>query len=254
MAFIAIFPMLFMQLIPMNGLSLSGTSIIILVGVALETVKILQSQTMMRIYKGFLDWGDFLKIIFLGAPGSGKGTQSVLLAKKLGIPTISTGDIIRNILKSGGDKAEILKNYTENGKLVPDKLVIELLKSRLSNSDCNSGYILDGFPRTVAQAEALENMGIKIDIVIDIKVDDDLICKRMLNRLVCSKCGAVFNSVTEMKPKIENICDNCNSKLIQRKDDTEKTIRTRLEIYKEQTLPLCDYYSQKKIIKNSRWQ
>lgn len=190
-----------------------------------------------------------MRIIFLGAPGSGKGTQSAILSKKLGIPTVSTGDIIRNVLKSGGEKAEILKSYTENGKLVPDNLVIELLKSRLSNPDCSDGYILDGFPRTVAQAEALENMGIKIDIVIDIDVDDNLICKRMLSRLVCSKCGSVFNSATEMKPKIENICDNCGSELIQRKDDTENTIRTRLKVYKEQTLPLRDYYSSKKILK-----
>ena len=190
-----------------------------------------------------------MRIIFLGAPGSGKGTQSAILSKKLGIPTISTGDIIRNVLKSGGEKAEILKSYTENGKLVPDNMVIELLKSRLSNPDCSDGYILDGFPRTVAQAEALENMGIKIDIVIDIDVDDNLICKRMLSRLVCSKCGSVFNSATEMKPKIENICDNCGSELIQRKDDTESTIRTRLKVYKEQTLPLRDYYSSKKILK-----
>lgn len=187
-----------------------------------------------------------MRIIFLGAPGSGKGTQSAILSKKLGIPTVSTGDIIRNVLKSGGEKAEILKSYTENGKLVPDNLVIELLKSRLSNPDCSDGYILDGFPRTVAQAEALENMGIKIDIVIDIDVDDNLICKRMLSRLVCSKCGSVFNSATEMKPKVENICDNCGSELIQRKDDTENTIRTRLKVYKEQTLPLRDYYSSKK--------
>ena len=190
-----------------------------------------------------------MRIIFLGAPGSGKGTQSAILSKKLGIPTVSTGDIIRNVLKSGGEKAEILKSYTENGKLVPDNLVIELLKSRLSNPDCSDGYILDGFPRTVAQAEALENMGIKIDIVIDIDVDDNLICKRMLSRLVCSKCGSVFNSATEMKPKVENICDNCGSELIQRKDDTENTIRTRLKVYKEQTLPLRDYYSSKKILK-----
>ena len=190
-----------------------------------------------------------MRIIFLGAPGSGKGTQSAILSKKLGIPTISTGDIIRDELKSGGKQAEVLKSYTENGKLVPDNIVIEILKSRISNSDCSNGYILDGFPRTVAQAEALENMGVKIDIVIDIDVDDDLICKRMLSRLVCSKCGSVFNSATEMKPKIENVCDNCGSKLIQRKDDTEETIRTRLKVYKEQTLPLRDYYSSKKILK-----
>lgn len=190
-----------------------------------------------------------MKIIFLGAPGSGKGTQSALLSKKLGIPAISTGDIIRGILKSGGDKAEVLKSYTENGKLVPDDLVIELLKSRLSNPDCSKGYILDGFPRTVAQAKALENMGIKIDTVIDINVEDDLICKRMLSRLVCPKCGSVFNSATEMKPKVQNICDNCGAELIQRKDDTEETIRTRLKVYKEQTLPLRNYYSSKKILK-----
>ena len=191
-----------------------------------------------------------MKIIFLGAPGSGKGTQSALLSKKLEIPAISTGDIIREVLKSGGKQAEILKNYTENGKLVPDNLVIDLLKARLANSDCSNGYILDGFPRTVSQAEALQKMGINIDLVIDINIDDDLICKRMLNRLVCSKCGSVFNSATEMKPKVENICDNCGSKLIQRKDDTEETIRTRLKVYKEQTLPLRDYYYSKNLLKN----
>lgn len=191
-----------------------------------------------------------MKIIFLGAPGSGKGTQSALLSKKLEIPAISTGDIIREVLKSGGKQAEILKNYTENGKLVPDNLVIDLLKARLANSDCSNGYILDGFPRTVSQAEALQKMGINIDLVIDINIDDDLICKRMLSRLVCSKCGSVFNSATEMKPKVENICDNCGSKLIQRKDDTEETIRTRLKVYKEQTLPLRDYYYSKNLLKN----
>ena len=126
-----------------------------------------------------------MKIIFLGAPGSGKGTQSALLSKKLEIPAISTGDIIREVLKSGGKQAEILKNYTENGKLVPDNLVIDLLKARLANSDCSNGYILDGFPRTVSQAEALQKMGINIDLVIDINIDDDLICKRMLSLLVC---------------------------------------------------------------------
>lgn len=190
-----------------------------------------------------------MKIIFLGAPGSGKGTQSAILSKKLGIPSVSTGDIIRGVLKSGGEQAELLKSYTEKGKLVPDNLVVELLKSRLSNSDCSKGYILDGFPRTVVQAETLEKMGINIDLVIDIDVSDDLICKRMLNRLVCSECGLVFNSATEMKPKKEGFCDNCGASLVQRKDDTEQTIRTRLKIYKDQTLPLRDYYYSKGILK-----
>ena len=187
-------------------------------------------------------------IVIFGAPGSGKGTQSSILCKKLGIPTISTGDIIRGVLKSEGEKSDLLRSYTENGKLVPDDLVIDLLKSRLADSDCDNGYILDGFPRTVNQAVALEKMGIHIDKVIEIDVDDEVICKRMLSRLVCSKCGSVFNSATEMHPKVAGICDNCGSVLEQRKDDTESTIRERLKVYKEKTLPLRDYYLSKGIL------
>lgn len=189
-----------------------------------------------------------MTIIFLGAPGSGKGTQSAILSKRLGIPSVSTGDIIRGVLKSGGEKAEILKSYTESGKLVPDSLVIDLLKDRISNSDCSEGCILDGFPRTLEQAKSLDNLGIRIDIAIDIDADDDFICKRTLSRLVCPKCNSVFNSATEMKPKSEGICDNCGSRLEQRKDDTEETIRTRLKVYKEKTLPLREYYSSKGVL------
>lgn len=189
-----------------------------------------------------------MKIIFLGAPGSGKGTQSAVLSKTLGIPAISTGDIIRDVLKNGGDKSSLLKSYIEKGELVPSDVVEELLKNRLENPDCSNGYILDGFPRTIEQAESLEKMGIKIDIVIDISVPDDLICKRMLNRLVCSDCGAVYNSITEMHPKVAGICDSCGGNLKKRSDDNEDTIRTRLKVYNDQTLPLRNFYKSKNIL------
>lgn len=189
-----------------------------------------------------------MKIVFLGAPGSGKGTQSGILAKTLGIPAVSTGDIIRNILKTGDSRASVLKSYIDKGELVPSSVVEELLKERLEHSDCSKGYILDGFPRTIEQAEALEKMGIFVDIVIDISVPDDLICIRMLNRLTCTKCGAIFNSETEMRPKVSGICDLCGGSLKKRSDDNEETIRTRLKVYNDQTLPLRNFYKSKNIL------
>ena len=189
-----------------------------------------------------------MKIIFLGAPGSGKGTQSSILSKELSIPTISTGDIIRGVLKSGSEQASLLKSYIDKGALVPDDLVVNLLKNRLAQPDCANGYILDGFPRTIDQAEILEKMNIIIDLVINIEVDDDIICKRMLNRVVCSTCGAVFNNATEMKPIVPGICDKCAGSLVQRSDDNESTIKNRLKVYRDQTSPLIDYYDAKGIL------
>ena len=189
-----------------------------------------------------------MKIIFLGAPGAGKGTQSAILSKELGIPTISTGDIIRGILKSNDSRADLLKKYTDAGELVPDEIVVDLLNDRLSQSDCSKGYILDGFPRTISQANVLENKKINLDLVINIDIDDEIICKRMLNRVVCSTCGAVFNSATEMKPIVPGICDKCAGSLVHRGDDNEETIRNRLKVYRKQTLPLIDYYSSKNIL------
>ena len=189
-----------------------------------------------------------MKIIFLGAPGAGKGTQSSILSKELGVPTISTGDIIRGVLKSGDSKADLLKKYTDKGALVPDDVVVDLLKDRLSQPDCSNGYILDGFPRSLAQAEILEDMNIVIDLVINIEIDDDIICKRMLNRVVCSTCGAVFNNATEMKPIVPGICDKCAGSLVQRSDDNESTIKNRLKVYNEQTSPLIQHYTSKGIL------
>jgi adenylate kinase len=182
-----------------------------------------------------------MNIIMLGAPGAGKGTQAEIISKKLNIPTISTGDMIREALKTGTEMGKKAKSFMESGALVPDEVVIGIVKERLALDDCKDGFILDGFPRTIPQAEALDNMGVNIDRVVDLEVKDDVIIKRMSGRRVCEKCGKTYH--TENNPsKIEGVCDACTGALIQRKDDHIDTVKTRLATYHKETEPLKDYY------------
>ena len=185
-----------------------------------------------------------MKIIFLGAPGAGKGTQAEIVSKKLAIPTVSTGNIIRAALKNGTPMGLQAKAYIEAGKLVPDDVVIGIIRDRLAEDDCKNGFILDGFPRTVPQAEALDRMGVKIDLVIDIEVPDEKIATRMSGRRVCATCGASYHTLYK-QPKTEGVCDNCGGALSQRKDDEAQTVLERLRVYHEQTEPLIAFYRAK---------
>ena len=188
-----------------------------------------------------------MKIIFLGAPGAGKGTQAELVAAKVGIPTISTGVILREAIKNKTPLGVSAQSYIENGQLVPDELVIDILTARLQESDCKNGYILDGFPRTIAQAEALDEMGIKIDKVINIYVPDDKIVERLAGRRSCSECGATYHVV--YNPSKDGVhCTNCGKELTQRADDMPETIMKRLEVYHKQTAPLEEFYRNRGIL------
>ena len=189
-----------------------------------------------------------MKLMFLGAPGSGKGTQAEKVVERLGIPSISTGNIIRAALKAGTELGLKAKDYIENGQLVPDEVVIGLVRERLAEDDCKDGFILDGFPRTVPQAEALDAMGIGLDRVIDIEVPDEKIIKRMSGRRVCPDCGASYH-LEYKKPQTEGRCDLCGTELILRKDDAPETVLERLKVYHEQTEPLVGYYRSKGILK-----
>ena len=184
-----------------------------------------------------------MNLILLGAPGAGKGTQAEKICEKYGIPAVSTGNIIREALKNGTDMGLKAKSYIDAGKLVPDDVVIGIIKDRLSEDDCKNGFILDGFPRTIPQAEALDNMGIVIDKVVDIEVPDDKIAARLSGRRVCLKCGATYH-LEFKKPAKEGVCDVCGDELVQRKDDKPETVIDRLNVYHEQTEPLKDYYSK----------
>lgn len=184
-----------------------------------------------------------MKLIIMGAPGAGKGTQAARISKHLSIPAISTGDILREAIAAGTPMGELAKTYIDRGHLVPDDVMIGIIKDRLSQEDCRNGYILDGFPRTIAQAEALDAMGADIDKVLSIEVSDDKIVERMSGRRVCPKCGATFH--THHNPaKIADICDHCGAELIRRKDDAPETVLARLKVYHEQTEPLKDYYKK----------
>ena len=182
-----------------------------------------------------------MKIIFLGAPGAGKGTQAALLSAYLGIPTISTGAIIREAMKNGTELGNRAKKFMEQGSLVDDDIVIGIVKERLAMSDCKNGFILDGFPRTVPQAEALDNMGVIIDKVISIEVPDQVITKRMTGRRVCTSCGATYH-VTENPSRDGVNCDKCILPLAVRDDDVREVVLSRLAIYHESTEPLKRYY------------
>lgn len=185
-----------------------------------------------------------MNIIFLGAPGAGKGTQAEIVSKKLSIPTVSTGNIIRAALKDETEMGLKAKEYIEAGKLVPDDVVIGIIKDRLSESDCAKGFILDGFPRTIPQAKALDDMGIVIDKVIDIEVADENIAKRMSGRRVCKSCGSSYHTEYK-KPAEEGICNACGGELVRRKDDAPETVLERLKVYHEETEPLKEFYASK---------
>ena len=184
-----------------------------------------------------------MKIIFLGAPGAGKGTQADIVSDRLGIPTISTGAIIREALKNGTEMGLKAKKFIEQGALVPDDVVIGIINERLAKSDCAGGFILDGFPRTVPQAEALNNMGVKLDVVLSLEVADEAIVRRMSGRRVCSGCGASYH--IDYKPSADGkTCDKCGAQLTVRADDAPEVVLSRLNVYHETTEPLKDYYAE----------
>lgn len=185
-----------------------------------------------------------MNLILLGAPGAGKGTQAEIISEKLSIPQISTGNILREAVKNGTECGLKAKSYMESGALVPDEVVIGILKDRIAEDDCKNGFILDGFPRTVPQAEALEAMGVNIDKVLSIDVPDADIQARISGRRVCEKCGASYH--VDFKPtKVEGICDKCGGNAVQRKDDAPETVIERLKTYHVQTAPLADFYAAK---------
>lgn len=185
-----------------------------------------------------------MKLILLGAPGAGKGTQAEIISEKYNIPTVSTGNIIRAALKNGTEMGLKAKAYIDSGRLVPDDVVIGIIKERLAENDCKQGFILDGFPRTIPQAEALDDMGITVDAALSIEVADREIVKRMSGRRVCEKCGASYHTEFK-KSEIDGICDACGGKLVIRKDDEPDTVLDRLDIYYKQTEPLKSYYANK---------
>ena len=183
-----------------------------------------------------------MKLILLGAPGAGKGTQAEIISETLRIPTISTGNIIREALKSGTELGRKAKGYMDSGQLVPDDIVIGIIRDRRAQPDCADGFILDGFPRTIPQAEALDRMGVAIDRVIEIEVADDTIARRVSGRRICPSCGSSYH-VDYKRPTVEGICDRCGDTLVQRQDDRPDTVRERLSVYHEQTEPLKSYYA-----------
>lgn len=184
-----------------------------------------------------------MNLILLGAPGAGKGTQAAAISDRLNIPQISTGNIIREALKSGTEMGLKAKSYLDAGELVPDEVVIGIIKERLKEDDCKNGFILDGFPRTINQAEALDKLGVNIDKVIAIEVPDDVIIERLSGRRVCEKCGRSYH-ILHSKSKIAGICDHCTGALIQRMDDKVETIKKRLVEYHDKTEQLKDYYKK----------
>ena len=192
-----------------------------------------------------------MKLILLGAPGAGKGTQAEILCKKLGIPTISTGNILRAAIKDATPTGMQAKSYIDAGKLVPDEVIIGIVHERLAQDDCKGGYILDGVPRTIAQAEALEKAGIGFDAVVSLEISEEEILRRMSGRRVCEACGSSYN-VVAIPPRVEGICDNCGGKLIQRKDDTPETVRERLKVYHTETEPLVDFYAARGLLRPVR--
>ncbi|MEE5990322.1 MAG: adenylate kinase [Lachnospiraceae bacterium] len=192
-----------------------------------------------------------MKIVMLGAPGAGKGTQASMIAENFGIPHISTGDIFRANIKNGTELGKEAKAYMDKGELVPDELTVRLLLDRVAQDDCKEGYVLDGFPRTIPQAEVLEKelekTGDKIDKAVNVDVPDENIVRRMSGRRACLKCGATYH-IVHIPPKKEGICDVCGSELVLRDDDKEETVKNRLDVYHKQTSPLIDFYSKRNVL------
>ena len=193
-----------------------------------------------------------MKIIMLGAPGAGKGTQAQMIADQYHIPHISTGDIFRANIKNGTELGKKAKDFMDKGQLVPDELTVQILLDRVAQEDCTNGYVLDGFPRTIPQADVLDSelgkLGDKVDYAINVDVPDESIIHRMSGRRACLKCGATYH-IEHIPPKQEGICDKCGSELVQREDDKPETVKNRLSVYHEQTQPLIEYYTQKHILK-----
>ncbi len=194
-----------------------------------------------------------MNIIMLGAPGAGKGTQAKRIASKYDIPHISTGDIFRANIKNGTELGKKAKEFMDKGLLVPDSLVVSLVADRIVKEDCKKGFVLDGFPRTIPQAESLSEklaeLGKKIDFAIDVEVADNVIVERMAGRRACLSCGTTYHTVS-LKPKVEGVCDKCNTELVLRKDDEPETVLKRLKVYHEQTSPLIDYYKKEGVLRS----
>ncbi len=194
-----------------------------------------------------------MRLVLLGAPGAGKGTQAKKLIETYGIPQISTGDILRKAVADGTPLGKEAKSYMDKGELVPDSVVIGLVKERIAQDDCKKGYILDGFPRNIAQAEVLDKvlaeMGAPLDTALSVDVDKDVLMKRLTGRRTCRKCQQMYNIYFSL-PKKEGVCDKCGGELFQRNDDKEETIRKRLDVYDAQTAPLMEYYKKKGIVKS----
>ena len=189
-----------------------------------------------------------MRLILLGAPGAGKGTQAEVLSKLLSIPTISTGNILRAAVKAGTPVGLQAKAYMEAGQLVPDEVIIAIIKERLSEPDCANGYILDGVPRTIPQAEAMEKMGIVIDCALSIEVEDQVIVDRLGGRRVCKDCGATYHMLSH-RPQVEGVCDNCGGEVICRKDDAPETVKARLVTYHRETEPLKQFYAERGLLR-----
>lgn len=189
-----------------------------------------------------------MKLIFLGAPGAGKGTQAEVVSAKLGIPTISTGNMLREAIKNGTEIGMKAKTFMDAGNLVPDDVIIGIVRERVMQPDCVNGYILDGVPRTIPQAEALEEAGIRFDHVVSIEIADEVIEARMTGRRVCLNCGASYHVVAN-PPKAEGICDSCGNEIVIRKDDAPETVKNRLKTFHAETEPLKDFYSKLGVLK-----
>ena len=188
-----------------------------------------------------------MKLIMLGAPGAGKGTQAAILSQRLGVPTISTGNMLRSAAKAGTPVGLKAKAYMDAGKLVPDEVIIDIVAQRLAQPDCANGFILDGVPRTIAQAEALEQAGMRFDTVLSLEISDEEIEARMEGRRFCHKCGATYH-VDNAPSRVPGVCDQCGGQLEQRDDDKPETVKHRLEVYHQETEPLKDFYAQRGIL------
>ena len=189
-----------------------------------------------------------MKLILLGAPGAGKGTQSAILARELGIPAVSTGNILRAAIKEGSELGMKAKAFMDQGMLVPDEIIIDIIRDRLSKDDCAKGYILDGVPRTIVQGEELEAAGIVFDNVVSLEIADEAIMERMAGRRVCEACGASYH-LKAVPPKQEGVCDACGGKLVARKDDVPETVKARLEVYHKETEPLKGFYESRGVLR-----